>query len=90
MVGGECPAYTLLKFNDYFFWLSTVQGSVKDTEASHNEMPDLKSLQSSWGDKSNTNHLRQCCFINTGLRGLRKGDKTSLTGFEAMVGTKKN
>ena len=53
-------------------------------------MPDLKSLQSSWGDKSNTNHLRQCCFINTGLRGLRKGDKTSLTGFEAMVGTKMN
>lgn len=50
MVGGECPAYTLLKFNDFFFfffWLSTVQGSMKDTKASHNEMPDLKSLQSS-------------------------------------------
>lgn len=47
MVGGERPAYTLPKFNDYFFWLSTVQGSMKDTKASHNEMPDLKSLQSS-------------------------------------------
>ena len=40
----------------FFFWLSTVQGSMKDTKASHNEMPDLKSLQSSWGDKSNTNN----------------------------------
>lgn len=28
----------------------------KDTKVSHNEMPDLKSLQSSWGDKSNTNN----------------------------------
>lgn len=31
---------------------------MKNTNASHNGMPDLKSLQSPWGDKNNTNNIR--------------------------------
>lgn len=65
-------------------------GSTKDTNASHKGMHDLKSLQSPWEEKNNIN-VKQHYIINSVLIGLRKGDdKTSLTGFEAMVGTTMN
>lgn len=56
MLGGKLPYLYTIEIQQLLFGLGPVLGSMKNTKASHNGKPDLKSLQYPWEDKNNINN----------------------------------